>query len=226
MRLLVIVSVLCLSSSTFAVKVKSITNEITQKNTDLLKYNPNDEYTLPEGIDEDDNKEPVNFQGNVMRAKTYKIENKNHGKGKFKYSLQTENGIDSTQVGKLKDDKTFIISGAYSYTGGDGRRYRVRYTADEFGYHPITELDVEIPVEDIENGFQFLKRRINDNKANRGSGQLLDNYSGFGNPNANAKPNPNTNLNSERGRETEITSPDEGYRYDVPADSYLPPLFK
>lgn len=31
-------------------------------------------------------------------------------------------------------------------TGADGKRYRVKYTADEFGYHPITELDdFELP---------------------------------------------------------------------------------
>lgn len=27
--------------------------------------------------------------------------------------------------------------------GADGKRYRVRYTADEFGYHPVTEEDTE-----------------------------------------------------------------------------------
>lgn len=27
------------------------------------------------------------------------------------------------------------------FSGADGRRYKVKYTADEFGYHPITELD-------------------------------------------------------------------------------------
>ncbi|KAG4075664.1 hypothetical protein HA402_003489 [Bradysia odoriphaga] len=36
--------------------------------------------------------------------------------------------------------------GSYAYTGADGKRYRVRYTADEFGYHPITTLDdIDIP---------------------------------------------------------------------------------
>lgn len=35
--------------------------------------------------------------------------------------------------------------GSYSYTGVDGRRYTVKYTADEFGFHPITELEFEIP---------------------------------------------------------------------------------
>lgn len=29
----------------------------------------------------------------------------------------------------------------FSFPGADGKRYKVKYTADEFGYHPITELD-------------------------------------------------------------------------------------
>lgn len=61
-------------------------------------------------------------------------------------SLGTQNGIEIEQVGRLKDDnKTLVVKGSYSYTGADGRRYRVRYTADELGFHPITELELEIP---------------------------------------------------------------------------------
>lgn len=49
-------------------------------------------------------------------------------------------------MGRLKDDgKTLVVKGSYSYTGADGRRYRVRYTADELGFHPITELEIDIP---------------------------------------------------------------------------------
>lgn len=61
------------------------------------------------------------------------------------FSLKTQNGIQVTSVGKLKDDKTFVVSGSYSFTGADGKRYKTRYTADELGYHPITELDLDIP---------------------------------------------------------------------------------
>lgn len=62
------------------------------------------------------------------------------------YRLGTQNGIEIEQVGKLKDDnKTLVVKGSYSYTGADGRRYRVRYTADELGFHPITELELEVP---------------------------------------------------------------------------------
>lgn len=59
--------------------------------------------------------------------------------------MKTENGIEADQAGKLKDENTFVISGSYKYTGADGKRYRVRYTADELGYHPNTELDIEVP---------------------------------------------------------------------------------
>lgn len=49
--------------------------------------------------------------------------------------LGTQNGIEIEQVGRLKDDnKTLVVKGSYSYTGADGRRYRVRYTADELGF--------------------------------------------------------------------------------------------
>lgn len=60
--------------------------------------------------------------------------------------MATQNGIEIEQVGRLKaDNKTLVVKGSYSYTGADGRRYRVRYTADELGFHPITELELEIP---------------------------------------------------------------------------------
>lgn len=32
---------------------------------------------------------------------------------------------------------------SYYLIGADGKKYRVRYTADEFGYHPVTEEDNE-----------------------------------------------------------------------------------
>jgi Insect cuticle protein len=65
--------------------------------------------------------------------------------------LGTQNGIQIEQVGKLKaDNKTLVVKGSYSYTGADGKRYRVRYTADELGFHPITELELDIP--DIDSG--------------------------------------------------------------------------
>lgn len=33
------------------------------------------------------------------------------------YSFETQNGINIAQIGKLKDDKTYVVTGSYSYTG-------------------------------------------------------------------------------------------------------------
>ncbi|ALC49209.1 Cpr11A, partial [Drosophila busckii] len=166
---------------------------LTDRNLDLFKYNPSDVYTLPEDIDDD--KPAVHFSGDVMKAKTEKLQNYNSGK-KFKLELKTQNGIEVSSVGKLKDDKTFVVSGSYSFTGADGKRYKTRYTADELGYHPITELDLDIPEPQPlassaqrqavdpssllgnKNRFQFLQQHLNDdNGPLRGSGQSGDDYS-------------------------------------------------
>lgn len=83
-----------------------------------------------------------------MRKFTLKfVLNKNDHNLTFVYipRYATANGIEVESIGKLKDNKTYVVSGSYSYTGADGRRYRVRYTADEFGYHPKTELELDIP---------------------------------------------------------------------------------
>jgi len=95
--------------------------------------------------DKDDGQKPSSFSGDPKQTKTLISENV-QGKKSFKFALGTQNGIEIEQVGKLKDDgKTLVVKGSYSYTGADGRRYRVRYTADELGFHPITELELEIP---------------------------------------------------------------------------------
>ncbi|XP_053681557.1 uncharacterized protein LOC128732337 [Sabethes cyaneus] len=109
------------------------------RNDDLFSE---DEFTFPV----EDTKDPTNFTGNVMKANIVMSQVKNKGKGEFKYAVETENGIEVEQIGKLRsDNKTFVVMGSYTYTGANGKRYRVRYTADEFGYHPITELDLDIP---------------------------------------------------------------------------------
>lgn len=92
-------------------------------------------------ISGDDNRPPVNFQGDVMKARTLSSKTL-QGQGKFNYkwvviafnlvffkynfywpffllsySFETENGINVAQIGKLKDSKTFVVSGSYTYTG-------------------------------------------------------------------------------------------------------------
>ncbi|KAG5684537.1 hypothetical protein PVAND_013764 [Polypedilum vanderplanki] len=117
----------------------------------IIKSNPdrNAEYFQDKDFtfdqSKDDGKQPTYFTGDVMKSKTVISENV-QGKKNFKFALGTQNGIEIEQVGKLKpDNKTLVVKGSYSYTGADGRRYRVRYTADELGFHPITELEVDIP---------------------------------------------------------------------------------
>ncbi|XP_017133375.1 uncharacterized protein LOC108149966 [Drosophila elegans] len=188
----------------FAALAAADVKHLTDRNLDLFKYNPSDIYTLPEDID--DEKPAVHFSGDVMKAKTETLQNYNSGK-KFKLELKTQNGIEVSSVGKLKDDKTFVVSGSYSFTGADGKRYRTRYTADEFGYHPITELDLDIPEPQPlaaagqrqtvdpssllgnKNRFQFLQQNLgSDQGPLRGSGQSGDDYSyssPYGNGNGN-----------------------------------------
>ncbi|XP_017870167.1 PREDICTED: uncharacterized protein LOC108618599 [Drosophila arizonae] len=210
---------------------------LTDRNLDLFKYNPGDIYTLPEDIDDD--KPAVHFIGDVMKAKTEKLQNFNAGK-KFKLELKTQNGIEVSSVGKLKDDKTFVVSGSYSFTGADGKRYKTRYTADEFGYHPITELDLDIPDpqplapaapkpgSDLNSNkirFQFLQQNLNNEQGPlRGSGQSGDDYSyrAPGNRNDNVYGNSPDygNLGNPFGPANGI-----GYEYLPPAEPsrlYLP----
>ncbi|XP_032588712.1 uncharacterized protein LOC6585523 [Drosophila mojavensis] len=213
---------------------------LTDRNLDLFKYNPGDIYTLPEDIDDD--KPAVHFIGDVMKAKTEKLQNFNAGK-KFKLELKTQNGIEVSSVGKLKDDKTFVVSGSYSFTGADGKRYKTRYTADEFGYHPITELDLDLPdpqplapaapkpASDLssllgnKNRFQFLQQNLNNEQGPlRGSGQSGDDYSyrAPGNRNDNVYGNSPDygNLGNPFGPANGI-----GYEYLPPAEPsrlYLP----
>lgn len=94
-------------------------------------------------IPEDEGKTGVVFTGDVTKSKTISHDSLNQGKGRFKYSIETQNGIKIAQSGKLKDAKTFVVMGSYSFIGAGGKKYRTRYTADELGYHPITELDTD-----------------------------------------------------------------------------------
>jgi len=119
---------------------KIIIKSNPDRNADLFQ---DKDFTFSQ--DKDDNVEPTIFKGDPMKTKTLISENV-QGKKNFKFALSTQNGIDIEQVGRLKaDNKTLVVKGSYSYTGADGRRYRVRYTADELGFHPITELELDIP---------------------------------------------------------------------------------
>ncbi|KAL9695097.1 hypothetical protein quinque_014382 [Culex quinquefasciatus] len=186
MRILLVLGVCAIVGVTLAAKIKIPSKN---RNDDLFK---DDEFTFPV----EDNKDPTNFTGNVMKAGILMAEVKNQGKGNFKYAVETENGIEVEQIGKLRpDNKTFVVMGSYTYTGANGKRYRVRYTADEFGYHPITELDLEIPdlnltqtVREPVKPFVFTTR-------------------------------PTTTTTTT----TTTEAPSTGYHYERPDNAYLPP---
>ncbi|XP_055642112.1 cuticle protein 3 [Toxorhynchites rutilus septentrionalis] len=136
MRILPVICFCGIVGLTWAAKLKVPSKN---RNEDLFK---DDEFTFPV----EDNKDPTIYTGNIMKAGILMATIKNKGKGQFKYAVETENGIEVEQIGKLRsDNKTFVVMGSYTYTGANGKRYRVRYTADEFGYHPITELDLDLP---------------------------------------------------------------------------------
>lgn len=131
------------------------------------------------------------------------------------FRLGTQNGIEIEQAGRLKDDgKTLVVKGSYSYTGADGRRYRVRYTADELGFHPITELELEIP--DI------------DPNAGKGN-KSLNKINGFNDTNNLKNRNGLNNNNNNRNKKNSPTkSPFSNSnflnkRYLPPTNTYLPP---
>ncbi|XP_026751364.2 uncharacterized protein LOC113511842 [Galleria mellonella] len=57
----------------------------------------------------------------------------------YRYSYQTENGINAEEAGRLENTATgpgIRATGFFEYLGDDGVTYRVDYTADEFGFHP------------------------------------------------------------------------------------------
>lgn len=60
----------------------------------------------------------------------------------FSYRSQTSNGIAASESGQLVQPKSadesaaYITQGEFTYTGPDGNQYTVRYTADQYGFHP------------------------------------------------------------------------------------------
>lgn len=80
---IVLLSVIALTAG---IKIKSQQNPITQQNTDLFKYSPEDVYSLPADIDDDSDQPPVIFTGDTKTAKISQLQNLNSGQGKFKYS--------------------------------------------------------------------------------------------------------------------------------------------
>lgn len=170
--------------------------------------------------DEPDDKPPNRFAGNVMQAAITNAETRTYGKGKFKNSFETQNGIQVSQVGKLRDDKVFVVMGSYSYTGADGRRYRVKYTADEFGYHPITELDLDLP--ELELKPATVRPTVKSSASTFGKGGAKSN--GVGKTGANNGDSQHNSKNNQftYGKATPPPSSASAHTY-LPPNGYLPP---
>ena len=58
----------------------------------------------------------------------------------FQTRLETSDGTVQVAQGQLKqfdkDTSAVVVQGQFSYVADDGLTYTVKYTADEFGYHP------------------------------------------------------------------------------------------
>ncbi|XP_046753166.1 pupal cuticle protein 36-like [Diprion similis] len=84
-----------------------------------------------------------NPQAHVTAAGSYhgqqiaitKYDNQNNADGSYRYNYETANGISAEETGIARGN-TEAVSGFYSYTGTDGLKYTVHYTADENGFHP------------------------------------------------------------------------------------------
>lgn len=70
-----------------------------------------------------------------------RFENVNNGDGNYRYSYETGNGISAHEEGHPRaagpEGPAVTAEGAFSYTGPDGVRYSISYTADENGFHPV-----------------------------------------------------------------------------------------
>lgn len=60
-----------------------------------------------------------------------------------RFSFETADGTKQEQQGELKDfndgeEPSLSVSGSYSYTDPTGKVHTVTYTADKYGFHPVT----------------------------------------------------------------------------------------
>ncbi|XP_063218553.1 flexible cuticle protein 12-like [Bacillus rossius redtenbacheri] len=71
--------------------------------------------------------------------------------GSFGFGYESEDGTKHEQAGSQRalgpkpEDAGTVIEGAYSYTGDDGKRYELRFTADENGFQPVADFLPPLP---------------------------------------------------------------------------------
>ncbi|KAI4470822.1 cuticle protein [Holotrichia oblita] len=96
--------------------------------------------------------------------------NPNQGDGSYSYAYETGNGIQAQEQGYVKGGGSGIgeaqtAQGSFSYTGPDGARYAISYTADENGFRPVgAHLPTPPPIPDA------ILRSIEQNRAEAGFG--------------------------------------------------------
>ncbi|XP_052132046.1 pupal cuticle protein 36-like [Frankliniella occidentalis] len=78
--------------------------------------------------------------GRGQQAQIISLINENNGDGTYRYSYETDNGIQAQEQGQLQDDGgegVLRAQGSFSFTApDDNRRYSITYTADENGFQP------------------------------------------------------------------------------------------
>ncbi|XP_075162232.1 larval cuticle protein 65Ag1-like [Haematobia irritans] len=63
------------------------------------------------------------------------------GPESFQYAYETSDGAKAEAQGQVRsigsDQEALTVQGSFSYIADDGQVYKVQYTADENGFHPL-----------------------------------------------------------------------------------------
>ncbi|XP_041970673.1 flexible cuticle protein 12-like [Aricia agestis] len=82
---------------------------------------------------------PINPDGEAVILR-YDADN-NSEIGGYEYLYETSNGIQAHEAGRSvdigTDAQSMFVQGEFQYLGSDGVLYRVTYTADKDGFHPL-----------------------------------------------------------------------------------------
>ncbi|XP_051173715.1 flexible cuticle protein 12-like [Leptopilina boulardi] len=71
-------------------------------------------------------------------------ENNNIGVDGYHYSYEQSDGQKKEETGELQnqgtEQETIVVRGFFSFMGADGKTYKVEYTADADGFHPVVSV--------------------------------------------------------------------------------------
>ncbi|KAG5898735.1 hypothetical protein JTB14_020929 [Gonioctena quinquepunctata] len=122
-------------------------NQPNYLNKDYQRYNQNNNYNKDYyNKDYYNNKNYYNperyqqYNQDARAAGILRFVNDANPDGSYQYAYETQNGISAEQQGAPRpaaDQSTpVVVQGYYRFTSPEGVPVEVRYTADEFGYHP------------------------------------------------------------------------------------------